>query len=124
MDEKEMKDLLFGRLYIELQLFRYSVLQCTKEEIYSKSFKIETFVNMYEILVEDAEKLDEEIIYSLLCCNEGILESLYQKWLSKEDSLFEELKSYINEELLNLGQDEVPHLEGEAEDGEWTDQAA
>lgn len=124
MDEKEMKNLLSGRLYIELQLFKYSVLCQTKEEIYSNSYKIEVFVTIYEILLEDIEKLDEETAYKLLCWNGGILEFLYQEWLTKEDSTFEELKAYIGAELGNFLQKNSMDCGKESADGTGIDTAA
>lgn len=124
MDEKDMRNLLSGRLYIELQIFRYSVLQCTKEEIYSKSFKIETFVNMYEILLEDIQNLNEETAYKLLMQNDGILEFLYQEWLAREDSILDELKLHVDEELLKIIQKDEVDSGKEHEDGECFDKAA
>lgn len=38
MDESEMRDLLSKRLYLELQLFKDSVLRKEKEDIFKSSF--------------------------------------------------------------------------------------
>lgn len=40
MEEKELKELFSERLHIELHLFRDSMLQKTKKEIYEASYKI------------------------------------------------------------------------------------
>ncbi len=84
MDLKELKDLLLKRLHIELQLFKDSILRQSKEEVYKSSYKIEVFVNSYEILVEDMERLDEDTVRGLLYQNFGILDFLYQEWLTRE----------------------------------------
>ncbi len=99
MDLKELRDLLLKRLHIELQLFKDSILRQSKEEVYKSSYKIEVFVNSYEILVEDMEGLDEDTVRGLLYQNFGILDFLYQEWLTREDCVFDELKAYISGEL-------------------------
>ncbi|MEZ3462623.1 MAG: DUF3848 domain-containing protein [Lachnospiraceae bacterium] len=90
MDLKELRDLLLKRLHIELQLFKDSILRQSKEEVYKSSYKIEVFVNSYEILVEDMEGLDEDTVRGLLYQNFGILDFLYQEWLTREDCVFDE----------------------------------
>ncbi len=41
MDENELRDLLSKRLYIELQLFKDSMIQKEKEDIFKSSYEIE-----------------------------------------------------------------------------------
>lgn len=103
MDENTLKNLLWQRLYLELQVFKYSVLQQSKEEIYHSSYQIEIFVNIYEILMEELEDLDEETMTVLLYQNGSILVFFYEEWLAKEDSIYEELKNCVINELDNVG---------------------
>lgn len=95
MDEKELKELLLERLHLELYLFKDSMLRQTKKEIYEASFKIEVYVNVYEILLENVESLDTGTVRGLLDWKYGILESLYQEWLGYQDNSFDELKAYV-----------------------------
>lgn len=95
MDEKELKELLLERLHLELHLFKDSMLRQTKKEIYEASFKIEVYVNVYEILLENVESLDTGTVRGLLDWKYGILESLYQEWLGYQDNSFDELKAYV-----------------------------
>ncbi len=99
MELQEWKDLLRKRLHIEWRLFEDSILRQTKKEIYKSSYKIEVFANVYEILLEDMEGLDEDTVRELLYQNFGILDFLYQEWLAREDCAFDELKTYIGREL-------------------------
>ena len=99
MGEKELRELLLERLHIELNLFKDSILQKEKGDIYEASFKIEIFVNIYEILMEDVKELGKDGVRSLLYWRYGILESLYQEWLGREDSFYEELRDYVNDEM-------------------------
>lgn len=123
MEEKELKELFSERLHVELHLFRDSMLCRTKTEIYEASYKIEVFVNVYEILLEEVEGLDVETIRGLLCWRHGILESLYQEWLGRDDNSFDELKAYVGSELGAMAQESIS-CRREREDGEEPCQAA
>lgn len=99
MEEKELRELLRGRLYMELNLFKDSMLQKAKEEIYGASYQIEVFINVYEILLEDADGLGIDEVRTLLYWKHGILEALYQEWLGREDGILDELRAYVGGEL-------------------------
>ena len=102
MDEKELRELLRERLHMELQLFKDSMIQKEKEDIFKDSYEIEIYVNLYEIFAAHSENLQSGVIRRLLNLNVGILESVYQEWLGKEDSFFDELKNYACSELENI----------------------
>lgn len=124
MGEKEGKRLLAKRLYLELQIFRYSTLRKTKKEIYDASYKIELLVTIYEILLESMEYINEEMACRLLYWNGGILEFLYEEWLKKEDSTYGELKEHIGVELGTISGKGQNVCREETADGERIDQAA
>ena len=121
MEEKELKELLLERLHIELQLFRDSMLRKTKEDIYEASYKIEVFVNLYEILLEDVGNMDAETMRGLICWEHGILEALYQEWLTRDDGSYDELRAYAVDEVRGIAQSEKRK---ELEDGSEHDQVA
>ena len=121
---KEGKRLLAKRLYLELRMFRYSTLRKSKKEIYESSYKIELFSAIYEVLLESLEYINEDTAYHLLWWNGGILEFLYEEWLKKEDSSFEELKAHINAELGLLPVVEDISSRREYADGKRCHQAA
>ncbi len=124
MDEKELRGLLSERLHLELYLFKDSMLQKTKEEIYKASYKIEVFVTMYEILLGDIENLDAGTMRGLLYWGCSILESLYQEWLGYNDGSFDELKAYVGGELEAIAQSVKMDKRKENEDGAEFYQAA
>ncbi len=99
MGEKEGKRLLAKRLYPELRMYRYATLCKSKKEIYESSYKTEQMATIYEVLLERLEYITENTANNLLWWNGGILEFLYEEWLKKEDSSFEELKAHIDTEL-------------------------
>lgn len=95
----EIKELFYKRIYAELLNFKNDMLTQDKEIIYRSSYKIEFFVNVYEILVDQAEKQSEAVLYRLVYQCTGILDSLYEEWLRMEDNTFSELKEYVFNEL-------------------------
>jgi len=94
-----IKELFYKRIYAELLNFKNDMLTQDKEIIYRSSYKIEFFVNVYEILVDQAEKQSEAVLYRLVYQCTGILDSLYEEWLRMEDNTFSELKEYVFNEL-------------------------
>ena len=123
MDEKELRQLLLQRLYLEYMLFKDSLLQKGKEDIFTASYKIEIFVNLYEILMAHAGDLRSDTIRKLLKLNFGILEFLYQKWLDKEDSFYEELRECACSELETVLENDKDGRKDDG-DGKEPDQAA
>jgi len=94
MDEKELRELLQQRLHLELLCFKDSMLQQGKEDIFKASYRIEIYVNLYEILLVHTENLQRGMIRKLLGLGFGILDSLYKEWLDREDSFYAELREY------------------------------
>lgn len=121
MGEKELKELLLEKLHIELHLFKDSMLQRPKEDIYESSFKIEVFVNVYEILMEEVGNLDIGTVRGLLCQDTNILESLYQEWLTRDDGGFDELKAYVGDGIVAIA---LAGSRKETENGAEPNQAA
>lgn len=124
MDEKELRELLQQRLHLELMCFKDSMLQHGKEDIFKASYRIEIYVNLYEILLVHTENLQSSMIRELLGLGFGILDSLYQEWMVREDNFYEELREYACYELEALPRKVDPYAEEEEKDGTKSDQVA
>lgn len=124
MGEKELRELLQQRLHLELMCFKDSMLQQGKEDIYKASYRIEIYVNLYEILLVHSENLQSGVIRELLGLGFGILDHLYQEWLDREDSFYAELREYACYELEALPKKVDPYVDEEGKDGTESDQAA
>ncbi len=124
MEEKELRELLRARLHMELQLFKDSMLQQGKEDIFQASYRIEIYVNLYEILLVHTENLQGSMIRELLGLGFGILDHLYQEWLDREDSFYVELKEYACRELEMIPGKVDPGAGKGDKDGTESDQAA
>lgn len=124
MDEKELRELLQQRLHLELMCFKDSMLQQRKEDIFKASYRIEIYVNLYEILLVHTENLQSNMIRELLGLGFGILDHLYQGWLDREDSFYAELREYACYELEAIPRKVDPYAEEEEKNGTEPDQAA
>ena len=124
MEEKEMRELLQQRLHLELMCFKDSMLQQGKEDIFKASYRIEIYVNLYEILLVHTENLQSGMIRELLGLSFGILDHLYQEWLDREDSFYAELREYACYELETIPKKADPYAGEEEKDGTEPDQAA
>lgn len=124
MEEKELRELMRARLHMELQLFKDSMLQKGKEDIFKASYRIEIYIDLYEIVLAHVENLQSGMLRELLGLGFGILDHLYQEWLDRKDSFYVELKEYACNELEAIP--EKLNLDGEKEekDGTEPDQAA
>jgi len=120
----QLRDLLSKRLYIELYLFKDSKLRQEEEEIFKASYEIEIYVNLYGIFMMHVDNLQEDMIRRLLNLNFGILKSIYQEWLFKEDSFFDELRAYVCAEMETISELRNLDYGKECQDGTKLNQAA
>ena len=124
MDKSDLRDLLSTRLYIELQMFKDSMIRKEKEDIFKSSYEIEIYVNLYEIFMVHIGNLDVDTIRRLLNLKFGIMEHIYQEWLSQEDGFFDELKEYACDELRVISELGNKNHREEGEDGAGFDKTA
>lgn len=124
MEEKELRELMRARLHMELQLFKDSMLQKGKEDIFRASYRIEIYIDLYEIVLAHVENLQSGMIRELLGLGFGILDHLYQEWLDREDSFYVELKEYACRELEEIPEKVNLDVGEEEKDGTKSDQAA
>ena len=124
MGEKEARNLLEKRLYLELQVFRYSILRKSKREIYDSAYKIEMLETIYDILLEKIQNITEDLICHLLWWKGGILELMYQEWLKKEDSSYEELLIHVKDELRLFSGEDLVVFTKEGANGERINKVA
>lgn len=93
-----MKARFLECIYGEYQAYRASVLGGTNAEIYARCYEIDAVVNFYEILVEKAEVLSDQVLAALLE-RRNILMGCYGRWLKKDDSAYREMEAHVTEEI-------------------------
>ena len=101
MEEYHVKEHFLDRIYGEYQAYRASVLSCPNAEIFNKCYEIDIMVNLYDILTEKADTLQENVLASLLQ-RRNILSELYESWLEKDSSGYSELESHVDSEIENI----------------------
>lgn len=89
------REIFCRRMDMELQLFRESLFKESGDVVYGSSYKIEVFVNLYEILAGLSDGMAEETMENIMQEGSGMLETLYQGWLKREDSFYAELEEYV-----------------------------
>lgn len=100
MDKKVRK--VNAKLYLEYLQFKDEMLRKTQEEVFESCYKIDVFLNLYQIMVEKAQELSVEILVQLEQ-DEHVLEKLYNGWMKINDSTYEEMVRYVNEKLSSFG---------------------
>lgn len=68
---------LYQKIYQEYQGFQQNMLSRSKEELYASAYSSDVIINIYEILLEHLEKMEEESL-KLLEASEQLLEEFYQ----------------------------------------------
>lgn len=86
------------RIYGEFMAYKASVLSLNNADIFGKCYEIDIFVNLYEILMEKAEKLPDESLAALLS-RRNILQELYDEWMKRDDSNYEEIVNLVSDEI-------------------------
>lgn len=89
---------LLDRIYGEYQAYRADILGLPNAEIFGKCYEIDTVVNIYEILMEKVQELPEDTLAALLS-HKNILMELYDSWMAKNDSSYQELVSHVEDEI-------------------------
>ena len=101
MEEYHVKEHFLDRIYGEYQAYKVSVLSCPNIGIFSRCYEIHIMMNLYNILAEKADTLQENVLASLLQ-RRNILSGLYESWLKKGGSGYSELESHVDSEIENI----------------------
>lgn len=105
MKRKVLCTLFRGKIEMELWWFKEDMKNQEPEEIIACAYEIDTKISIYELLLEMAEKFQEDVLVALISFP-GLLDYVYCMWLKKQDSHMEELQGCINEYLLGMEQGE------------------
>jgi hypothetical protein len=98
MTLEEMREIAGMKIYMEYEIFKLTMLNKSGEKIYESAYQIDSYINLYEFLLEMCQEFEEREIKVILL-TPNILASLYDEWLSFEDSSSEDLTSFIRREV-------------------------
>ena len=86
------------KVNLEYGIYKCSMLNKSAEEIYERAYEIDSYINLYEFLLELSQQLEEDELRSVLSVSD-LLTFLYCTWLECDDSQAEELMKFLLEEL-------------------------
>ena len=101
MNLEEMREVLGMKIYLEYEVFKQTMLKKSVEEVYESAYQVDSYINLYEFLLEMSQELGEEDIRQILLIP-NILTFLYDEWLSFEDSRSEDLCDFIRRRIRKL----------------------
>ena len=80
VERKQLEEAFRQKISRELEEFKEEALRMGKEEIFSIAYRIDCMTRIYEMLAEHSGDLGEEELKRCIQ-EEGLLQSLYQRWL-------------------------------------------
>ena len=100
MDE-ELRELFCLKIGLENARFKQRMLKQSAEVLFERAYQIDTMLNLYELLMEMSQKMELEVLKTLLVFP-NLLAFLYDRWIKEEDSHIEELQSSIEKNVEEL----------------------
>lgn len=99
--EKELWELFCVKIGLENALFKKRMLKQSTEVLFERAYQIDTMLNLYELLMEMSQKMELEVLKTLLVFP-NLLAFLYDRWIKEEDSHMEELQCSIEKNVEEL----------------------
>ena len=100
MDE-ELRELFCLKIGLENTCFKKKMLKQGVEVLFERAYQIDTMLNLYELLIEMSQKMELEVLKTLLVFP-NLLSFLYDRWLKEEDSHIEELQCSLEKNVGEL----------------------
>lgn len=106
MNREEMERVFCWKISAELKLFQIQILKKEKEEIYDMAYQIDSVIRIYELLVEESQRLGQlQLEYCIAA--PSLLMSVYRTYLEKSitDNRDQGLLTTFRDMLEEVGQD-------------------
>lgn len=100
MDE-ELRELFCLKIGLENARFKQRMLKQSAEVLFERAYQINTMLNLYELLTEMSQKMELEVLKTLLVFP-NLLAFLYDRRLKEEDSHIEELQNFLEKNVGEL----------------------
>lgn len=113
--EKELRELFCVKIGLENALFKKRMLKQGVEVLFERAYQIDTMLNLYELLIEMSQKMELEVLKTLLVFP-NLLAFLYDRWLKEEDSHMEELQCSLEKNVEELQEKYQKVKKGEREE--------
>lgn len=97
----ELQSILCLKVNVEYQRFKKEQLKLSVEQVYGNAYRIQSYMCIYESMLEISQNLPEDVLVSLITFPE-LLAYLFERWLKVEDSSDEELNEYLQYEISEI----------------------
>ena len=95
--EEELRELFCIKIGLENSRFKKRMLKQSAEVLFERAYQIDTMLNLYELLMEMSQKMEAEVLKTLL-----VFPNLYDRWIKAEDSHIEELQCSLDKNVDEL----------------------
>ena len=112
MEHEELEELFCAKISLEIKRFKQEMLNQSPEGIYEKAFHIDSTINIYELLLEMSQKMENKTLRKLMVFPK-LLAFLYDRWMNTDDSRMEELTDCL-ERCIKEMEEEKQQKEQEA----------
>ncbi len=99
--EKELREMFCIKIGLKNTCFKKKMLKQSAEVLFERAYQIDTMINLYELLMEMSQKMELEVLKTLLVFP-NLLAFLYDRWIKEEDSHIEELQHSIERNVDEL----------------------
>lgn len=99
--KEKLQQLLCVKLDVEMEVFKRQILQLTKEEIYEKSYEINSMINLHELLSETSQEIGKETLKKMLLFP-NLLTFFYERWLKRDDTIMEDYRECIRDSMQEI----------------------
>lgn len=94
MKRNELIKTFNWKIASELKLYKASMMQKEKDEIFADCYEIDYMIRIYESLKEKSQKMGPEALSQCIQVS-GLLASFYQAWLKVSGSSDEDLEELL-----------------------------
>ncbi len=98
---EELRELFCIKIGLENSWFKKKMLKQSAEVLFERAYQIDTMINLYELLMEMSQKMEIEVLKTLLVFP-NLLAFLYDRWLKEEDTHIEELQDALDRNVQEI----------------------
>ena len=99
MNKETLRALLGMKLNNEIHAFRDEELGLEREDILGDCFKINMYIIIYEVLIENMNKMRKNVMKDLLDQQENIIDRIYEAWVEANGDDYERIKCFVEKEV-------------------------
>lgn len=96
-----LQQLLHLKLDMEIAAFKKQTIKLEGSKIYDKAYEIDSMVNLYELLSEISQEIEEDTLKRMLQFP-NLLTFFYERWLKRDDTIMEDFRESIKDSMQEI----------------------